>query len=118
MGGHHLTGHIDVCGKVRAVRADENNRELEIACGTEWTRYLVAKGWIAVDGISLTVVDVLNDGFTVCLIPETLDRTLMEIREEGDAVNLEFDHSSKVIIGTIERMLPELEQRLLKKIQG
>ena len=117
IGGHHVTGHIDVCGRVRAVRADENNRELEIACGSEWTRYLVAKGWIAVDGISLTVVDVLDDGFTVCLIPETLDRTLMEKRDGGDAVNLEFDHSSKVIVGTMERMLPELEQRLLKKLQ-
>ena len=59
----------------------------------------------------------LDDGFTVCLIPETMDRTMMEKRDGGDSVNLEFDHSSKVIVGTMERMLPELEQRLLKKLQ-
>ena len=101
IGGHHVTGHIDVYGRVRAVRADENNRELEIACGSEWTRYLVAKGWIAVDGISLTVVESTAEGFTISLIPHTFQHTNLKQRKRGDRVNIEVD----VVARYLERLL-------------
>ena len=74
------------------------------------------KGWIALDGISLTVVDVGLDWFTVSLIPETLQRTIIGSKKEGDRVNLEFDQNTKIIVKTLEAMLPDLEKRLRQSI--
>jgi riboflavin synthase len=76
----------------------------------------VPKGWIALDGISLTVVDVGLDWFTVSLIPETLQRTIIGSKKEGGRVNLEFDQNTKIIVKTLDAMLPDLEQRLRQSI--
>ena len=72
-GGHQVSGHVDTTGEIRGILKSENNLDLKISCASEWTRFLVPKGWIALDGISLTVVDVGEDWFTVSLIPETLN---------------------------------------------
>ena len=73
IGGHQVSGHVDTTGKISEILKSENNLDLKISCASEWTRFLVPKGWIALDGISLTVVDVGEDWFTVSLIPETLN---------------------------------------------
>ncbi len=117
IGGHQVTGHIDCTGELKKIVETENNRDLEIRCDSEWTRYLVPKGWIAMDGISLTVVDVGPDWFSVSLIPETLQRTVIGLKSQGDAVNLEFDHTTKVIVHTLENLLPGLEQQILTKLK-
>ena len=79
---------------------------MQVHCGEEWVSYLIPKGWIAIDGISLTVVDVATDHFSVHLIPETLARTTLGKKDVGSVVNLEFDHHTKVIVQTLQRVLP------------
>ena len=116
IGGHNVSGHVDTTGVISSILNSGNNRDLKITCNTEWTRYLVSKGWIALDGISLTVVDVGLDWFTVSLIPETLQRTIIGSKKEGDRVNLEFDQNTKIIVKTLDAMLPDLEQRLRQSI--
>ena len=101
LGGHIVQGHVDGTGAVRRRTHSEHWELVEVEAPTELLRYLVPKGSITVDGISLTVVDVLADGFTVSLIPETLARTTLGFRQPGDRVNLEAD----VIAKHVERLL-------------
>ena len=104
IGGHHLMGHVDATGTILDIHATANNREVFIHHDPRWHKYMIPKGWIAVDGISLTVVSVAADHFSVCLIPETLARTTLGFKEVRRSVNLEFDHATKVIVTTIEQM--------------
>jgi riboflavin synthase len=101
LGGHMVQGHVDATGTVRRRTPSEHWDLVEIEAPTELMRYLVEKGSITVDGTSLTVVDVLDDGFTISLIPETLTRTTLGFRQPGDRVNLEVD----VIAKHVERLL-------------
>ncbi|MBF0289824.1 MAG: riboflavin synthase subunit alpha [SAR324 cluster bacterium] len=110
MGGHHVTGHIDTVGTIQEIKTTPNNKEVFIHHESEWSKYLVPKGWIAIDGVSLTVVEVAADYFSVCLIPETLSRTTLGFKEVGAIVNLEFDHTTKVIVATLERLREENPQ--------
>ena len=116
IGGHQVSGHVDTTGKISEILRSGNNFDLKISCASEWTHFLVPKGWIALDGISLTVVDVGEDWFTVSLIPETLKRTIIGNKHEGDPVNLEFDQNTKIIVKTMDSMLPEIEKRLRKSM--
>ncbi|MGA1152862.1 MAG: riboflavin synthase, partial [bacterium] len=77
-----------------------------------WNRYLVPKGWIGVDGVSLTVVDVEPHRFSVCLIPETLSRTTLGNATQTTQLNLEFDNQTKVIVESIERLLPKFLEKI------
>jgi riboflavin synthase len=101
LGGHIVQGHVDGTGVVRRRTPSEHWEVVEVEAPTDLLRYLVPKGSITVDGISLTVVDVLADGFTVSLIPETLARTTLGFRKPGDRVNLEAD----IIAKHVERLL-------------
>ena len=112
IGGHHVSGHVDTTGNISSVLNSGKNRDLKISFQHEWNRFLVPKGWIALDGISLTVVEVGIDWFTVSLIPETLQRTILGSKKEGSLVNLEFDQNTKIIVKTLDAMLPDLENRL------
>ena len=96
LGGHLVQGHVDAVGRV-VVPAPE----LEVAVPGALLRYIVEKGSITVDGVSLTVVEVLDGGFTVAVIPHTCEVTTLGGRVEGDAVNLEVDVMAKYA----ERML-------------
>lgn len=101
LGGHVVQGHIDGTGIVRAVREEGSARVLSIAAGPELKRYLVEKGSIAVDGVSLTVSALVEDGFEVALIPETQQRTNLGAMTGGERVNLEVD----VLAKHVERLL-------------
>jgi riboflavin synthase len=101
LGGHMVQGHVDGTGSVLRRVPSEHWELVEITLPTELTRYLVPKGSITVDGISLTVVDVGHSSFCVSLIPETLARTTLGHRAEGDVVNLEVD----VIAKYVEKMV-------------
>lgn len=94
-GGHIVQGHVDGAGRVAAVRADGDSTVVTIAAAPELLRYVVEKGSITVDGVSLTVARVDGDGFDVALIPETLDRTTLGAVAEGAVVNLETDIFAK-----------------------
>jgi riboflavin synthase len=102
LGGHIVQGHVDGVGTVVARTPSEHWEVVEIAMPPDLARYLVDKGSITVDGVSLTVVEAGDDRFTVSLIPETLARTTLGTRRPGDRVNLEVD----VIAKYVERLLP------------
>ncbi|MEP6953055.1 MAG: riboflavin synthase, partial [Solirubrobacteraceae bacterium] len=100
MGGHIVQGHVDGVGSVRDVRADGFARIVTIAVGggpEGILRYVVEKGSVAVDGVSLTVARVDDEAFDVSLIPETLQRTTLGAAEPGAPVNLEVDIVAKYV---------------------
>jgi riboflavin synthase len=97
LGGHMVQGHVDGVGTVRAIAPDGFARRLEIEAGDEIMRYLVYKGSITVDGVSLTVAGLGDASFTVSLIPETLERTNLGHAEVGTTVNLEVDVLAKYV---------------------
>ncbi len=97
LGGHIMQGHVDGVGEVRAVRDDGFARVVTIAAPAGVLRYVVEKGSIAVDGVSLTVARVDEEGFDVSLIPETLERTSLGSAQPGRSVNLEVDVLAKYV---------------------
>ena len=97
MGGHVVQGHVDGVGTISAARVDGFSRVLSIEAPTDLLRYVVEKGSIAVDGISLTVAAVDDTGFEVSLIPETLERTNLGAAIPGTPVNLEVDVLAKYV---------------------
>ena len=97
LGGHIMQGHVDGVGSVESVRDDGFARRVTITAGPRILRYVVEKGSIAVDGVSLTVADLDRDGFEVSLIPETLARTNLGSAAPGRRVNLEVDILAKYV---------------------
>ncbi|MCH2283408.1 MAG: riboflavin synthase subunit alpha [SAR324 cluster bacterium] len=118
VGGHGVTGHVDCTGIIKDVRNTPNNRDIVVSCDKEWMAYLIPKGWIAIDGISLTVVEVGNNWFSFSLIPETLEKTVLGKKMAGNLVNLEFDHTTKVIVRSIERMIPEIKKQIVAAMKN
>lgn len=101
LGGHLVQGHVDAVGEVVVPAPD-----LRVRMPVDLLRYVVEKGSITVDGVSLTVVDVLADGFTVALIPHTAEVTTLGRRAPGDAVNLEVDVMAKYAERLLGGFLP------------
>jgi riboflavin synthase len=97
LGGHVVQGHVDGVGAVRAVREDGFARVVTIAADPGLLRYVVEKGSIAVDGISLTVAAIDAEAFEVSLIPETIERTTLGRAAPGTPVNLEVDVLAKYV---------------------
>jgi riboflavin synthase len=97
LGGHIVQGHVDGLGEVRDVREDGFARVVGLGAPPALLRYVVEKGSIAVDGVSLTVVEVGEDRFSVSLIPETLERTTLGAAAPGAPVNLEVDVVAKYV---------------------
>jgi riboflavin synthase len=97
LGGHFVQGHVDGTGTVEEVTVDGFANVVRVCCGPEILRYVVEKGSITVDGVSLTVADLDDEGFTVSLIPETLDRTTLGSAAPGRVVNLEVDVLAKYV---------------------
>jgi len=105
LGGHIVQGHVDGTGRILSREPSEHWDVVTVELPTHLARYLVDKGSITVDGISLTVVEAAADHFTVSLIPETLARTTLGHKQPGDPVNLEVD----VIAKYVERLLTHQE---------
>jgi riboflavin synthase len=101
LGGHIVQGHVDGVGTVTARTPSEHWEVVDVSMPPDLARYLVDKGSVTVDGVSLTVVEARDDGFTVSLIPETLARTTLGRRRPGDRVNLEVD----VLARHVEKLL-------------
>ena len=105
-GGHIVAGHVDGVGKVTAIKQDDNAIWYTIAAGPEILRYVVEKGSITIDGISLTVAKVTGQDFSISAIPHTAKVTVLGERRVGDAVNLETD-----IIGKyVEKLMKPAEE--------
>jgi riboflavin synthase len=101
LGGHVVQGHVDGTGTITRLRDDGFARVLEIDVDDRLARYLVEKGSVAIDGVSLTVSALLDGGFAVSLIPETLQRTNLGAAVVGSRVNLEVD----ILAKHVERLL-------------
>lgn len=97
LGGHVVQGHVDGIGTVAATQEDGFARQVVISAPAEILRYLVRKGSVAVDGVSLTVAQMDEESFTVSLIPETLQRTTLGRATIGSSVNLEVDILAKYV---------------------
>ncbi len=104
LGGHVVQGHVDGVGTIESVEEDGFARVLRIASSPELLRYVVEKGSIAVDGVSLTVADVDDEAFAVSLIPETLERTTLGAAAPGRQVNLEVDLIAKYVEKLVVRV--------------
>jgi len=97
LGGHVVQGHVDGVGTVAAIRPDGFAQRMQVNAGPEVLRYVVLKGSVAVDGVSLTVAELDDASFTVSLIPETLQRTNLGAARSGTRVNLEVDVLAKYV---------------------
>ena len=127
IGGHPLSGHVDFQARLGSVRQPENNHVLRIEVPAPWMRYVFPKGYIAVNGASLTIAEAHREGdagwFEVWLIPETLRMTTFADKRPGDALNIEIERQTQVVVDTVratieERLgplLPALEQLLRER---
>ncbi|HAS6020084.1 TPA: riboflavin synthase subunit alpha [Vibrio vulnificus] len=106
IGGHSMSGHISTTAKIDQIIDTPNNRTIWFKLPyDDAMKYILAKGYIGVDGCSLTIGEVEADRFNVHLIPETLNRTLFGRRKVGESVNIEFDPQTQAIVDTVERVL-------------
>jgi riboflavin synthase len=103
MGGHVVQGHVDGTGEVESLRDEGNARVVRVAASPDLLRYVVEKGSIAVDGVSLTVSAIEDEWFEVSLIPETLERTTLGAAAAGSTVNLEVDVLAKYVEKLVSR---------------
>ncbi len=104
LGGHYVQGHVDGVGSVRSIESEGAGKRVWIDAAPELMRYLVEKGSITVEGVSLTVAGLGEEGFAVALVPHTLAATTLGNLAPGDKVNLETD----VLAKYVERLLPGL----------
>ena len=109
VGGHILSGHIDCMAEITAIDAAENKKVVHYRLPEAMLKYVFRKGFIAVNGCSLTVVDVDRQAsiFHISYIPETLRVTTHAEKTVGDRVNIEIDRQTQVIVDTVERVLAE-----------
>nr|VFJ60158.1 MAG: riboflavin synthase alpha chain [Candidatus Kentron sp. DK] len=107
IGGHAMSGHIIAMAEVIRVEQRPNNYRIWFRVPENMAKYVFTKGYIGIDGISLTIGEVDNTVFDVNLIPETLNRTNIGIRKPGDYVNIEVDPQTQAIVDTVERVLAQ-----------
>jgi riboflavin synthase len=105
IGGHVVSGHVTGTAMIVSVDTPPNNVILRFRVDPSFMPYILPKGFIALDGASLTVVDVVGDTFTAHLIPETLARTTFARKKIGDDVNLELDAQTVALVSTVKRIL-------------
>ncbi len=123
IGGHPLSGHVDFLAAVAEVRRPENNHVLKIAVPAPWMRYVFAKGYIAVNGASLTVAEAqrlpdASGSFEVWLIPETLRMTTFGEKAEGAALNIEIERQTQVFVDTVRAAIDERLGPLLPALEA
>ena len=105
IGGHQMSGHILFTAKVVDVINTENNCQIWFEIPEQFKRFIFSKGYIGIDGISLTIGEVKDLTFNVNLIPETLQRTNINTRNPGDKINIEIDPQTQAIVETVERIM-------------
>jgi riboflavin synthase len=115
MGGHFVTGHIDTTGKIRLRNHIGDMLQFAIEAPSEVTGLLVEKGSVAIDGISLTVVDILENGFTLVIIPHTAKLTTLGFKGPGDTVNIEADILGKYVAKFLQRR-EDKDSKLMKTL--
>ena len=113
IGGHPISGHVDTKAKVVSIERPENNFVMRFSIGKEWMKYIFSKGFLAINGCSLTVVNVdkAKAEFEVWLIPETLSLTTFGSKQIGDEINIEVERQTQIIVDTISDLLKDPEFR-------
>ena len=113
IGGHLMSGHIMTTAEVAKILTSENNRQIWFKMRDKTLmKYILHKGYIGIDGISLTVGEVTASRFCVHLIPETLQRTTLGSKKLGNRINIEIDPQTQAIVDTVERVLAQREATL------
>lgn len=107
VGGHVLSGHIFDTGIINSKAIKGDQMSLSILAPPSIQKYLTEKGYIAIDGISLTVGEIKDGCFDLHIIPETMRLTILDSKQVGDIVNIEIDSNTQLIVETIERLLEE-----------
>ncbi|AQZ50148.1 riboflavin synthase [Martelella mediterranea] len=102
-GGHVIAGHVATTATVEAISTAEERAFIRFRVPEEWAKYIFARGYLAVNGCSLTVAEVEDSLFTINLIPETLRQTTFTRYQPGDLLNIEVDHQTMVLVDVIER---------------
>ncbi|MCT8341499.1 MULTISPECIES: riboflavin synthase subunit alpha [Photorhabdus] len=111
IGGHLMSGHIITVAEIAKIFTSENNHQIWFRIhDKQLMKYILHKGFIGIDGISLTIGDVVNNRFCVHLIPETLERTTLGKKRLGQRVNIEIDSQTQAIVDTVERVLAQKER--------
>lgn len=110
IGGHSMSGHISVTANIVEIIDTPNNRTVWFELDTPHMKYVLDKGYIGLDGCSLTIGETNGQRFCVHLIPETMNRTLFGRKAVGAAVNVEFDPQTQAIVNTVERVLAQQTQ--------
>jgi riboflavin synthase len=120
IGGHPLSGHVDFQATVTHIRHEQENYCIRFHVAQEWLRYVFAKGYIAINGTSLTISDVNKpEGwFEVWLIPETRRMTTFEDKQSGSAVNIEIERGTQVVVDTVRATLEEKLGTLLPMLEA
>jgi len=120
LGGHIVLGHVDEVGKIVRIKKERDFSVFDISYSKEIAKYLIEKGSIAIDGISLTIVDIFDYKFTISLIPYTLKNTTLGNKKVNDNVNLEADILAKYcykFISEIHKNQRDFNNRLKKKLK-
>jgi riboflavin synthase len=114
IGGHPLSGHVDFAARIADIAASDTNKKLRIAIPPEFRRYIFAKGYIAINGCSLTIADASRaEGWIdIWLIPETRRMTVLDDKQIGDLLNVEIDRSTQVMVDTVREAVDESLGRL------
>lgn len=113
IGGHLMSGHIICTAEIVKILTSENNRQIWFKMpNPELMKYVLHKGFIGIDGISLTIGEVTKSRFCVHLIPETLQRTTLGVKRLGDKVNIEIDPQTQAVVDTVERVLASRDATL------
>lgn len=113
IGGHLIAGHIIGTASIsNCVAPHPEQRDFTIHCHPNWMKYILPKGFIALNGVSLTVGETDDKGyFTVHLIPETLRSTTFKNAQEGDKINIELDSQTQTIVDTVEKVLAKFDKK-------
>lgn len=111
IGGHPMSGHVFCTAEVDEVIETENNKTIWFVMPKTVERYVFHKGFVGLNGASLTVGDVGNNRFNVHLIPETRQRTNIDALKKGDKVNIEIDNQTQIMVDTIERVLSAYQEK-------
>jgi riboflavin synthase len=101
LGGHLVSGHVEEKGQIKELRKDGEGYHLVISCPSEFAPYIVPKGSVSVDGVSLTIVDGMEETFSVAMIPETFEKTTFRLKTPGNFVNLEPDLILKYVMSAV-----------------
>ena len=111
IGGHLMSGHIHFTAKVKKIIEKDNTKDMSISLPREHSDYVMEKGYIGVNGCSLTIGKVLKNSFNIHLIPETLKITNLNNLNEGDELNIEIDQTTITIVNTVKKILAAQKSR-------